>query len=110
MKMIMIIIIIIIILAARPVILFMPEGAKRATSASVELPCLRKDLRTGSISRDIVNVPSELGRRRSGTFAEVARLVPPDAADMSAPDTLRGAEVPACLSRDCFKIQWLCCQ
>ena len=28
-------------------------------------------------SRDIVNFPSELCRRRSGMFAEVARLVPP---------------------------------
>ena len=28
-----------------------------ATSAYVPLPCLRKDLRTGSISRDVVNCP-----------------------------------------------------
>ena len=33
----------------------------------------------GSISRDIVNFPSELcRRRRSGLFTEVARLVPPE--------------------------------
>ena len=43
-----------------------PEGTKRATSVNVQLPCLQKDLRTGSISRDIVNFPSELCRRRSG--------------------------------------------
>ena len=30
----------------------LPEGTKRATSVNVQLPCLRKDLRTGSISRD----------------------------------------------------------
>ena len=54
-----------------------PEGTKCATSVNVQLPCLRKDLRTGSISRDIVNFPSELCRRRSGIFTEVARLVPP---------------------------------
>ena len=35
---------------------------------------LQKDLRTGSISRDIVNFPSELCMRRSGGFAEVACL------------------------------------
>ena len=29
-----------------------PEGTKRATSVNVQLPCLQKDLRTGSISRD----------------------------------------------------------
>ena len=57
---------------------FLPEGTKRATSVNVQLPCLRKDLRAGSISRDVVNFPSELCRRRGGTFAEVARLVPPD--------------------------------
>ena len=45
---------------------------KRATSAPAE------DLRTGSISRDVVNFPSELGRRRSGVFTEVARWVPPE--------------------------------
>ena len=55
-----------------------PEGAERATSVSVQLPCLQKDLSTGSISRDIVNFPSELCGCRSGLFAEVARLVPPD--------------------------------
>ena len=55
-----------------------PEGTKRATSANVQLPCLQKDLRKGSISRDMVNFPSELCRRRSGMFAEVARLVPPE--------------------------------
>ena len=35
------------------------------------LPRLQKDLRAGSISRD-VNFPSELCSRRSGTFTEVA--------------------------------------
>ena len=55
-----------------------PEGTKRATSISVQLLRLRKNLRTGSISRDIVNFPSELCRRRSCMFTEVARLVPPD--------------------------------
>ena len=30
-----------------------PEGTKRAASVNVQLPCLRKDLRMGSISRDI---------------------------------------------------------
>ena len=43
----------------------------------MQLPCLQKDLRTGSISRGIVKISSELCRRRSGTFPEVARLVPP---------------------------------
>ena len=32
-----------------------PEGTKRATSVNVQLLRLQKDLRTGSISRDIVN-------------------------------------------------------
>ena len=54
-----------------------PEGTKRATSISVQLLRLRKNLRTGSISRDIVNFPSELCRRRSGIFTEAARLLPP---------------------------------
>ena len=54
----------------------------RATSVNVQLPCLRKDLRTGSISRDIVNFPSEPCRRKSGTFTELARLVPPDDIDI----------------------------
>ena len=54
-----------------------PEGTEHATRINVQLPCLQKDLRTGSISRDIVNLPSELCRRRSGVFTEVARLVPP---------------------------------
>ena len=48
------------------------------TSVNVQLPCLQKDLRMGSISRDIVNFPSERCRRRSDMFTEVARLVPPD--------------------------------
>ena len=48
-----------------------PEGTKRATSLNARL------LRTGPISRDIVNFPSELCRRRSAMFTEqVARLVP----------------------------------
>ena len=52
--------------------MYLPEGNKRATSVNVQLRCLLKDLRTGS-----VNFPSELCRRRSGMFTEVARLVPP---------------------------------
>ena len=55
---------------------WLPEGTKRATSVSVRLPHLQKDLRTGSPSRDIANFPPELCRRRRGAFAEVARLVP----------------------------------
>ena len=42
----------------------LPEGTKRATSVNVQLRCLQKDLRAGSISRDIVNFPSELHRHR----------------------------------------------
>ena len=53
------------------------EGTKRATSVSVQLLHLRKDLRTGSISRDIANFPSELCGRRRAIFVEVACLVPP---------------------------------
>ena len=44
---------------------------------NVRLPCPQRDLRTGSISRDIVFLFSELCRHRSGMFTEVARLVPP---------------------------------
>ena len=55
-----------------------PEGTNRATSVNVQLPCLRKDPRTGSISRDIVNFPTELCRRGSDMFTAVARLVPPE--------------------------------
>ena len=61
--------------AIRP-LLVLPEGTKRATSVNVRLPCLQKDLRTGSISRGIVDFPSELCRHRSGMCTEVARLVP----------------------------------
>ena len=46
-----------------------PEGTNRATSVNVRLPRPRKGLRTGSISRDIVNFPSELCRHGSGMFA-----------------------------------------
>ena len=36
-------------------------------------------LRTGPISRDVVNLPSELRSRSGGVFtAEIARLVPPE--------------------------------
>ena len=55
----------------------LPEGAKLASSVNVQPLRLRKDLRVGPISRDIVNFPSELCRRRSDIFTEVARLVPP---------------------------------
>ena len=54
------------------------EGTECATSASVQLVRLQKDLRTVSISWDIVNFPAELCSRRSGMFWEVVRLVPPD--------------------------------
>ena len=42
-----------------------PEGTKRATSVNVRLLRLRKDLRTGSLSQDVANFPSELCKRRS---------------------------------------------
>ena len=42
------------------------EGTKRATSVNVQLLRLQKDLHKCSISRDIVNFPSELCRRRRG--------------------------------------------
>ena len=48
------------------------KAPKRATSVNVRPPCLQKDLRKGSI-----DFPSEFCRRRSSTFTEVARLVPP---------------------------------
>ena len=44
-----------------------PDGTERATSANVQLLRLRKDLRAGSIPRDVVNFPSELRRRGSCT-------------------------------------------
>ena len=57
-----------------------PEGAKNVSLFRKHLQLLRprKDLRTGSISRDFVNFPSELCGRRSCTFMEVARLAPPE--------------------------------
>ena len=55
-----------------------PEGTKRATSVNVQLLGLRTDLRTGSISPDTVNFPSELCRRSGCVFKEVSRWVPPD--------------------------------
>ena len=48
-----------------------PEGTKRATSLNLRPPCLQKDLRTGSISLDIVNFPSELRTRGSGTGVQI---------------------------------------
>ena len=46
-----------------------PGGTKRATSVNVQLPCLQKDLRSGSISRDIVILLSDMkhliGKRAS---------------------------------------------
>ena len=51
-----------------------PESAKRATSVNVQLLRLQTDLRAGSISRDVVNFPSELLRRRSGMYEEFTRL------------------------------------
>ena len=61
-----------------------PQGTKRATSVNVQLPCLQEDLRTRSISRGMVDIPSELCRHRSGTCTEVARLVPPDSISEAA--------------------------
>ena len=52
--------------------LAIPEGTKRATSVNEQLPCPQKDLRTGSISRDVVNI----------MFTEVARLVPPESSNL----------------------------
>ena len=71
-----------------------PEGTKCATSVNVRLPCLRRDLRTGSISRD-VNFPSELCRRRSGIFTDVARLVPPGMCQHPFPSLLPSPSLPA---------------
>ena len=66
------------------------QARQSATSVKVQLPCLQKDLRTGSISRDIVNFPSELCRRRSGLFAEVAHLlVPPEPRHGTSPAHLQ---------------------
>ena len=45
-----------------------PEGAKRATSVNVQLLRLQKDLRTGSISRDIIG--SVVFVRASGILRE----------------------------------------
>ena len=56
---------------ARLVISAELEGTKRATSVNAQLLLLRRDLRRGSISRDVVNFPSELCSRRSGVFTEV---------------------------------------
>ena len=66
-----------------------PYGTKRATSANAQLPCLRKDLRTRTISRNIVDFPSELSRRRSGMCTEVARFVPPGRAAAPLTDAPR---------------------
>ena len=44
------------------------ESTKRATCVNMQLPRLQKDLRTGSISRDIGNFPAELCGRRSVMF------------------------------------------
>ena len=44
---------------------------------------LRKDRRTGSISRDVVNFLSGLCRHRSDTLTQVARLVPPGRSGLS---------------------------
>ena len=41
----------------------LPEGIKRATSVIVQLPRLQKDLRAGSISRDIANFPSDIAQK-----------------------------------------------
>ena len=53
------------------------EGTKRAISANMPRLRPQRDLRTASILLDIVNFTSELCRRRSGVFTEVACLVPP---------------------------------
>mgnify|MGYP001157543492 CR=1 FL=1 len=44
-------------------------------SVNVQLPHLRRDLRAGSISRDVANFPSELRRRSSGMFWEFKDVV-----------------------------------
>ena len=49
------------------------QKAPRATSLNVQLPCLQKDLRTGSISQEF-----PFRALQAGMFTEVARLVPPD--------------------------------
>ena len=54
--------------------LLRPECAKRASSVNVQSPCLQKDLRTGSILRDMVNFSSELCRRRSVTFLRKSHI------------------------------------
>ena len=58
--------------------IYFPEGTKRATPINVQRLRLQQDLPTGSLSRDIVNFPSEFCSRRSGMLPAVARLVPPD--------------------------------
>ena len=49
---------------------------------------------TGSTSRDIVNFPSELCRRRSGMFAEVASLAPPGLTRLSPRQLLADGPQP----------------
>ena len=60
-----------------------PE-AKRATSMGAQILRLRRDPCTCLISRDAVNLPAELCRRRSGSFMEVARLAVPEGARSQA--------------------------
>ena len=60
------------------ILIIIQRAPKTCHFVKVQLLRLRRDLRTGSISRDIVNSPSELCRRRSCMITEVARLVPPD--------------------------------
>ena len=65
-----------------------PEGTKRAT------PCLQRDLRMGSISRDLANFPSELCRGRSGMFSPKShawcRLAPEGFPDSRVPNGVKG--------------------
>ena len=49
----------------------------RVLDLNVQLLRLQMDLHRDSMSRDIVNFPSELCKRRSGTFTEVASFVVP---------------------------------
>ena len=46
----------------------LPEGTKCATSVNVQLPCLKKELRTGSISRDIALQAQKWHAHRSRRF------------------------------------------
>ena len=84
-----------------------PEGTKRATSVNVRLPRLQRDLRTGLISRHIVNFPSELCRRRNGMLTDVARSVPPGLGAAGSATFRRAADAasPAPTDRDVGRVE-----